>query len=724
MRYLGKGPAKAGQEWKTTTNEHTRLINRDLICGWLLIVIILFVSYLLEVIKGERTLAYLLVFTAVTAVPAIVSWILFRRQPDRHKLRYEIVGGYFVMYAFVMATGSTSLVFCYILPLLSLLVLYHEPKMIVYTGVASLMLNLLVVGRRAVLGELTLSNTKDVEIQFALLFLCFFGAFLATSLYDDINRRNEEYTDRLNAQNEDIQRMTIQTIMTIANTIDAKDEYTRGHSRRVAEYAAAIAEEMGLSGEEASDIRYIGLLHDIGKIGIPDAVLNKPGKLTDEEYRIMKSHTTIGADILKDINMIEGLDIGAKYHHERFDGKGYPDGISADDIPQIARIISVADAYDAMSSNRIYRRRLDPERVVSELKKGVGVQWDPACVQALLRLIEENRLPEVRPETEMVRHATEILSRVLNVAGSSAVGGKKNMDELTGVFGRDAGKDAIQNAISQVGTGWLLLFNVDHFHRINQTNGFAIGDAYLKVLAELIAKAYPNSIIARFGSDEFAVYVADEEKLDADGLAERFFRRLDEMVAPGDSTGKLSVSIGMTEVFTEKDRIMVLYENANKALYVAKQRGGGTYYCHQVDSEETGGEETAVDLRRLLDETSAEDAAAGPAERSRLRELLAEAAGGEARFAKVALFTVGTDKSANPGIDERDAMTEQLRGILAASARDGDVVLKYSSTQYAIFFCEESAADMKEIIDKVFLGFFKICGDRRFELHYNVADFA
>lgn len=721
MSDQGKEVNAAERKWETTMNEHVKRINRSLVCGWLLIVIILFVSYLLEVIKGERTIAYLLVFTAVTAIPADLAYYLFRREPDRHMLRYEIVAGYFVMYAFAMATGSTSLVFCYILPLLSLLVLYHEPKIVVYTGVASLVLNVLNVWKRAIKGELTLSNTKDVEIQFALLFLCFLGAFLATRLYDDIDRKNEEYTSRLNAQNEDIQRMTIQTIMTIANTIDAKDEYTRGHSRRVAEYAAAIAKEMGLSEEEISDIRYIGLLHDIGKIGIPDAVLNKPGKLTDEEYRIMKSHTTIGAEILKDINMIEGLDVGAKYHHERYDGKGYPDGIAGDDIPHIARIISVADAYDAMSSNRIYRRHLDSARVTEELKKGIGVQWDPACVKALLRLLEENRLPEMRPETEMVRHATTILTRVINVAENSAAGGKKEMDELTGVFGRDAGKDAIQDAIYQTGSGWVLLFNVDHFHRINQVNGFAIGDAYLKVLAEVIAKVYPNSIIARFGSDEFAVFVPGSEA-GADELAGRFYRGLDELTVPGGATEKLSVSVGMTEVFTEKDRIMVLYENANKALYVAKQRGGGTYYCHQVDSEETPTDELTADIKRLIDEARSDDE--GLSERGRLRELLADAVGGEASFAKVALFTVESGKGEKPGIDERDAMTEQLRGILAGAVREEDVILKYSSTQYAAFLSEDSAADARKFVDRVFLAFFKICGDGRFELHYNMADLA
>ena len=239
------------------------------------------------------------------------------------------------------------MVFSYILPMLSLLVLYHQPRLILCTGIASLAVNLISIIHKFYTGAMNLSNSKDAEIQIALLLLCFGGSYAATRLYDQITDENVAYMRMLNEKNSEIQKMALQSITTIANTIDAKDGYTQGHSKRVSEYSAALAEELGMSDEEVQNIRSVALLHDIGKIGVPDSVLNKPGKLTREEYHLMKQHPVMGGEILKDISMIQGVDIGAKYHHERYDGKGYPEGLKGEEIPFIARIIAVADAYDA-----------------------------------------------------------------------------------------------------------------------------------------------------------------------------------------------------------------------------------------------------------------------------------------------------------------------------------------------------------------------------------------
>jgi putative two-component system response regulator len=145
-----------------------------------------------------------------------------------------------------------------------------------------------------------------------------------------------------------IEQISFETIATIASMIEAKDSYTKGHSVRVAEYSARLAKELGWTEEKISNLRYVALLHDIGKVGIPDSVLNKPGKLTEIEFGVIKSHTNIGGDILNDIRTISGVSLGAMYHHERYDGKGYPLGVSGDNIPEIARLICIADAYDAM----------------------------------------------------------------------------------------------------------------------------------------------------------------------------------------------------------------------------------------------------------------------------------------------------------------------------------------------------------------------------------------
>ena len=192
-------------------------------------------------------------------------------------------------------------------------------------------------------------------------------------------------------------RATVDTIKTIAGTIDAKDEYTGGHSERVGLYASTLARAMAadydFSEEDIERIKYIGTMHDIGKIGIPDRVLNKNGRLDDEEYEIMKKHVEIGSNIMEGLDStIKDLKDGIRYHHERFDGKGYPEGLKETEIPLVARIICLADCYDAMTSDRVYRKRLADEQVRNEIQRCAGTQFDPALAEIFIRLIDEGEL--------------------------------------------------------------------------------------------------------------------------------------------------------------------------------------------------------------------------------------------------------------------------------------------------------------------------------------------
>ena len=187
-------------------------------------------------------------------------------------------------------------------------------------------------------------------------------------------------------------RMVNETIFAIANSVEARDKSTGRHSLRVADYSVLIAKEIGYSDVELENLHKIGLLHDIGKIGVPDSILNKPDKLTDYEYQIMKTHVDIGGEILKDFTLVPNVVEGAKYHHERFDGKGYPNGLKGEQIPLNARIIGIADAFDAMTANRVYRKAQNLSYVVDELKRCKGSQFDPVLVDVLLRLIENDKI--------------------------------------------------------------------------------------------------------------------------------------------------------------------------------------------------------------------------------------------------------------------------------------------------------------------------------------------
>ena len=184
--------------------------------------------------------------------------------------------------------------------------------------------------------------------------------------------------------------LSLHVVQTLAEAIDAKDTYTNGHSGRVAEYAREIAKRFGYTQARQDEIYMMGLLHDVGKIGVPDAVINKPGKLTDEEFEKIKTHPVMGSRILEKIREMPKLSVGARWHHEHYDGTGYPDGLSGTDILEEARIIAVADAYDAMTSRRSYRGVLPQAAVRGEIEMGKSTQFDPVFADIMLQMIDED----------------------------------------------------------------------------------------------------------------------------------------------------------------------------------------------------------------------------------------------------------------------------------------------------------------------------------------------
>ena len=194
---------------------------------------------------------------------------------------------------------------------------------------------------------------------------------------------------RSNRKQEEFERLS-HVVEALAAAIDAKDTYTNGHSGRVAEYAREIGKRYGYSKQEQNEIYMMGLLHDVGKIGISDSVINKPGKLTPEEYEIIKTHSIIGWQMLSKRTEMPRMAVGARWHHERYDGKGYPDGKSGKEIDEAARIIAVADAYDAMTSARSYRDALPQDTVRREIEEGKGTQFDPVFADIMLKMIDED----------------------------------------------------------------------------------------------------------------------------------------------------------------------------------------------------------------------------------------------------------------------------------------------------------------------------------------------
>lgn len=185
-------------------------------------------------------------------------------------------------------------------------------------------------------------------------------------------------------ENAKARNITIVALETIAKAVDAKDPDTKGHSQRVANYAAEISKRRGSNEIMQENIYYAGLLHDIGKIGISDNILNKPGELTNEEREKIENHTLIGYNILKDFNLIDKIAQGAGYHHERLNGLGYPKGLKNDEIPMVAKIIAVADVYDAINSERVYKNSVEKVEVIQILENGKGTDFDPEIVDIMI----------------------------------------------------------------------------------------------------------------------------------------------------------------------------------------------------------------------------------------------------------------------------------------------------------------------------------------------------
>ena len=263
--------------------------------------------------------------------------------------------------------------------------------------------------------DLSMKGVHDYVRNYVLVITAIATVFLAGGIFLGIRiyigaRRADQMESLIERQKRDKQ-LTREIIEAFAKVVDLKDAYTQGHSFRVAKYTEMLARELGCDEETIEKYHNIALMHDIGKVGIPDNVLNKPGKLDDSEYNLIKSHTSRGYEVLQNISLMPEIAVGAQAHHERPDGKGYPLGLKEDEIPRVAQIIAVADCFDAMYSTRPYRTRMNFEKVVSIIKEASGSQLTPDVVDAFLRLVEKG---EFRAPDDFGGGSTESIENIRN----------------------------------------------------------------------------------------------------------------------------------------------------------------------------------------------------------------------------------------------------------------------------------------------------------------------
>ena len=347
-----------------------------------LVVIYFFNSYLIDLYTHEGGLKSVPRRLKVVKILALMGMAMV--------VLSQFTGFYYTFDEMNRYQRAPGFIVCYVIPLTILLlqlsvILRHYGKLrrgmrssLVLFALLSLAASILQVFMYGV----SLTN-MTIAAMSALLYI-----FALTDMGLELqNARNREIDFYIEEQ-KNAHALFEQTAESLAAAIDAKDKYTHGHSARVALYSQKIAREAGKSDEECEQVYFAALLHDVGKIGVPDSIINKDGKLSNEEFAQIKMHPVYGNQILASIQQSPYLSIGAHYHHERYDGHGYPDGLKGEDIPDIARIISVADSYDAMTSKRSYRDPIPQQKVREELVKGMGTQFDPTYAKIMLHLID------------------------------------------------------------------------------------------------------------------------------------------------------------------------------------------------------------------------------------------------------------------------------------------------------------------------------------------------
>lgn len=711
-----------------------KIINRNMIIGWIIIAGILLVAYFGEYIKGTSSLEYILMFYAATVLPPAFCTIKYTRNPDDKNLRYFIFVGYFIMYAFVLITGSTMMVFTYILPMLSLMVLYHSPKLTLAMGVITVILNIAYDVRLYFEGKITLENSKDVEIQMALLCLCFGFLYSASKLYDEISRKNDAYMTEIEEKNRQIQRVTLQTITTIANIIDAKDEYTKGHSQRVAEYSSAIAREMGYTDEQVQNIKYIGLLHDIGKIGIPDTILNKPTGLTEAEFNIMKQHVEIGGNILKDNKMIEHLDEGARFHHERYDGSGYNRGLKGEEIPEIARIIGVVDAYDAMTSNRIYRKRLTDDDVINEIEKGSGTQFDPKITEIFVRLLRQKKIDLLSPDASpavssgIEEQSAKLLRDIIDI-NNSRNSRNDELDYLTDAYNRKAGENYIRQML-ELSDGLLILVDIMNIRETNSRYGFVGGDRLIRTVACALAGFNEKMITVRFDGDQFLCFISGiKDEAEAEVQMTDMHRAVTSAIRENSNFDINNICIGAVLSSMVGREYSDLIISADKALYYMKQiKKSGWYIFRTSDIKRDEKQNLSKhDLDQLITSIKRQSAYEGTysvdyPEFIKIYEFIRNVGLRNHHDVQVILLTLCANDEKNTTVEERDRAMHYLEKAIDTSLRKVDIMMRFSSTQCIIFLMNLSDEQIQIVTNRIMNMFYKIYDNKNMLLSYDVAD--
>ena len=525
----------------------------------------------------------------------------------------------------------------------------------------------------------------------------------------ELRRQKKELAKR----KRQLEKVSLQMIQTLSTTIEAKDDYARGHSHRVAEYAALIAGELGWSSEEIMNLKYAAHLHDIGKIGIPDMLLNKPARLTPEEYSVIKEHTVIGAEILKNISLIPHVAEVARSHHEHYDGTGYPDGLAGEDIPLSARIVAIADSYDAMNSRRIYRNALPPEKIFEEIENNRGIQFDPELADIFLKLLCDDRVQicehcefsEDDPELPFIENEIEnFVSNVMSKLQTQE--DSESFDFLTGLPMRSRGEKLTAQFMQQY-SGCLIFIDMDNLKKINDIHGHKAGDRALKVLGTLLTEVSPNSIVCRLGGDEFLLFIPETDKEQVTAFIQNLFEKFEHATSEDPEIQYASISAGLY-LSAKGEPFEDCYSKADKALYHVKQNGKqGFFFYQQMELDLSENEVTGKDLGLIAHALSESGRYNGALnldyrEFAKIYEYMNHLNERYKHHCFLIMVTIDTAPGSVTHTENREQALACMEQAIHEKIRRVDICTRYSSMQYLLILYEPDETQISKVMDRIF----------------------
>ena len=568
---------------------------------------------------------------------------------------------------------------------------------------------------------------SGIFLGIGLLILLFFNILrtIARIRNLELERRQKE----MHRRREQMEKLSLQVLRTLSTTIETKDEYTRGHSHRVGEYAALIARELGWSQEEIINLKNTADLHDIGKIGVPDTILNKPTKLTEDEYIIIKDHTVIGAEILKNITLIPHAAEVARSHHERYDGTGYPDGLKGEDIPLYARVIAVADSYDAMSSRRIYRSALSRQEICEEIRSNQGKQFDPVIAEVFLRLLTEDRLqvqeadsttPENADQPNMEFEIGKFVSDIMQTM--KAQEDSENFDFLTGLPMRNAG-EKLAARLMEEHDGCLIFMDMDNLKQINDIYGHKAGDRALKVFGSILASQKADAAACRLGGDEFLLFVPDISRDASAQLVKNIFAQFQAAKASDLEIRGAAMSAGLC--MTHRGQAFAdCYVKADKALYYVKQNGKENFFFYQQMEQENlaqgGTSKDLATVAKALQESGTYSGALDLDYRdfAKLYAYMNQLSQRYAYHCYLVMVTMSTTPDAVMYIKNIEQALSCMEQAIRRKIRAVDIYTRNSSMQYLIILFESEEKQIPPIMERIFAQYYRLYGKGNFYPKY------